>query len=320
MSIGDAFAGTVRGLVRHALEEEGLEVEGATLLSLLEGYLARPASLLRPRLLLATAESYGADPRTVALTRLAAATELLHLFALMHDDVLDEDGREGVELPGPPEREPSLLLTGDLLHSLAISIIETTVEQNNLSRRILTQIRSISLRTIVGQSRDLSFLREGSTNSLPGARELYRLYDLKTGYYSFVAPLTIGAIAAGSEDIDGLERVGLLLGRAYQLRDDRRDSRRFIEQGRLRAVMRWELNLLVVLLAAEGRTSEAREILTGEEPSPETRAVALALLDGAAGAGKLRELLLEALAAGESLEPGVSLVKRLMEIARLSLQ
>lgn len=322
MSLDEELSGRLKGLLAQGLSEEEVEGEGSPLIGILDRYLSRPASLLRPRLLLATAEAYGGRSESEPLRRLAAATELLHLFALMHDDAVDQDERRGVQLPPQPERLPALLLTGDLLHSLAISVIETTVESYSLSRRILTQVRSVSLRTIVGQSRDLSFLNTPGSGELPRRAALFRLYDLKTGYYSFVAPATIGALAAGSEDIRGLEEIALILGRAYQLRDDHLDALRLLENGGYSEARRWELNLLAVLLAEEGQRGLAERILAGRRQDEEIRRAAEALLRGGAVDRVQAELLEAARSRAADLAPpvgrGTELLERLITLARLS--
>jgi geranylgeranyl pyrophosphate synthase len=315
MSCAEELTDRLRRLVTDRLEEEGIADEGAPLLAILERYLMRPASLLRPRLLLTTAHAYGAQVREEPLARLAAATELLHLFALMHDDAVDGDKRPGVELPAPPKRRPALVLAGDLLQSIASSLIEATVSEHGLSRRILTYVRSVSLKTIVGQSTDISFLsnKHDSGKAVPDRQALFRLYDLKTGYYSFVAPLAIGALAAAhdstsSEELAALEQIGLALGRAYQLRDDRRDTLALLKSGRRDEARPWERNLLEVLLA------EARA--ASSEPSDAISLLRDDTID------KLQQQQVEhALRKAAELSPatenGASLVRELVAIARL---
>jgi geranylgeranyl diphosphate synthase type I len=53
-------------------------------------------------------------------------------------------------------------------------------------------------------------------------KDIYRIYDWKTGHYSFTSPLTMGATLAGAsrKDIRLFRQVGQDLGRAFQIRDD----------------------------------------------------------------------------------------------------
>ena len=52
--------------------------------------------------------------------------------------------------------------------------------------------------------------------------DIYDIYDQKTGHYTFITPLLTGAMLAGCAESEyaKLERIGLYLGRAFQIRDD----------------------------------------------------------------------------------------------------
>jgi geranylgeranyl diphosphate synthase type I len=53
-------------------------------------------------------------------------------------------------------------------------------------------------------------------------KDIYKIYDLKTAYYTFSAPLMMGAILAKADkkEIDKLFKYGIYLGRAFQIKDD----------------------------------------------------------------------------------------------------
>lgn len=267
--------------ILHRLEEELQKEEllsrAPKLRWLVELYLRRPAKLLRPLLLLEAARAYEPpqDPAPPeALYRLATATELLHVFALMHDDRIDVSGRPGVAPSDAEDRGALLVLAGDLLHTIAREMIHETVNSFGLAAEIPGWIKTISVKTIAGQAMELS--RFTDPDSLPDLGALYELYDLKTGYYSFAAPLIVGALAARgggpgssgtpelSGDLETLLRVGLLLGRAFQLQDDAVDTLRLIQEGGP-SVPPWELGLLVTYLSSAGRESEARLVTRSQE-------------------------------------------------------
>ena len=271
-----------------AFADEPTIAEAPHLREAIESYLRRPARLMRPRVLLAAAEAYLPQPEATyrrsgeAIYALAAATELLHVFALMHDDQLDGNPRPGVY---PAQDRGTLLLAGDLLHTRAMALIEECVAEFGLPREISRRVTSVSEKTIAGQAMDVHLLNEGPP---PHRDRLYRLYDLKTGYYSFVAPLVVGALASAPEtsptEIDTLEELGLRLGRAYQLRDDAADTAALLDQSddatagsRIgTATPRpWEFNLLVALLTEIGSEEVGRALVERlrEEgaPGPELR-------------------------------------------------
>lgn len=250
-----------------ALAREQAVAETPILEEIINRYLRRPAKLMRPRLLLRSAEAYASlsaegSVEDEGLRQLAAATELLHVFALMHDDQVDGGARPGVILPSESGVEAFLLLAGDLLHTVAEGMIRDAVDTFRLDPGITRWVRQVSIRTIAGQALDVSLLRR---ENLPGYDDLYRLYDLKTGYYSFVAPLIIGSLAVGfgEADAQALEEIGLNLGRAYQLRDDLEDTRRILA-GKAPPPRPWELNLLTTLLSQTGDEAMAFRIMKGE--------------------------------------------------------
>ncbi|MFP4508787.1 MAG: polyprenyl synthetase family protein [Spirochaetaceae bacterium] len=218
-------------------------------------YTARRGKRLRPRLLARVA---GADGHiSDALVDVAAATEILHLFALLHDDRIDRTNRVDVD----PERivseerhEGLRVLGGDFLYTVGMQLLDHAVAEHSLSPRIVPLVRRVSLITIAGQADDMVYLQHHDKK--PGLDRLYTLYDAKTGYYSFVAPLTIGFLLShrGTDASDSgiagelarIERLGLLLGRLYQLKDDRGDVLDALESERLGTadVAHWEYNLL----------------------------------------------------------------------------
>ncbi|MFH1281847.1 MAG: polyprenyl synthetase family protein, partial [Candidatus Omnitrophota bacterium] len=52
--------------------------------------------------------------------------------------------------------------------------------------------------------------------------DIYKIYDYKTANYTFASPLTMGATLAGAKprQIKKLYSYGMLLGRAFQIKDD----------------------------------------------------------------------------------------------------
>lgn len=237
-------------LFRSEVDTHDLRASSPQLIDYVEAYLQRPAKRIRPWLLDTAAHAYGFRNRE-AMLRVGAATELLHVFALMHDDRLD--GEQRIAEKSKPDKRDHLyqILGGDFLHSLALHALHDAIREFALSDEILDVIRSISLTTIAGQASDIDFL--DSSEAAPTLARLYSLYDVKTGYYSFVAPLTIGGIMAEApaSDRSRLTSLGLLLGRVYQIRDDVADILAHlaqIETENSSYPPRWEFNLLSTYL------------------------------------------------------------------------
>lgn len=163
------------------------------------------------------------------LIRAAAALETLHLFALIHDDVMDEsDSRRGrpaahvasagwhrecgaygdADLFG---RNMAILL-GDLAHTVADRLVD------GLPAPLREVWYSLSVELIAGQRADL-------TGAAAGRRDRAHAEHIaraKTGRYTVARPLQLGATAAGASPavVSALMNCGDHLGRAFALRDE----------------------------------------------------------------------------------------------------
>jgi geranylgeranyl diphosphate synthase type I len=166
------------------------------------------------------------DPRIIDA---GAAFELLHAFALIHDDVMDGSAlrrraptvhvefaqvhRDRAWL-GESQRFGTgvAILAGDLAAVLADELTAA------LPRDALTIWNRLRLEVNIGQYLDLLGAAEGTTD-LERARQIARY---KSGKYTVERPLHLGAAIAGGLDRLGvtLSAYGEPLGEAFQLRDD----------------------------------------------------------------------------------------------------
>jgi geranylgeranyl diphosphate synthase type I len=178
-----------------------------------------------------------------AVVTAAAALELFHAAALVHDDIMDKsDTRRGA--PAAHKRFESLhvdgrwlggaadfgqsagLLLGDLLLGWSDEMLGEGL--NTLSDRqsaAAARLEFNTMRTQVTVGQYLDILEEKSWRSHPEAEQLprsHRVIVYKSAKYSVEAPLAIGARLGGAsaEQVDSLRAFGLPLGIAYQLRDD----------------------------------------------------------------------------------------------------
>jgi geranylgeranyl diphosphate synthase, type I len=161
--------------------------------------------------------------------RAAAALELLHCFALMHDDVMDGSPmRRGVasshvalsELPdliGDRSRfgVSAAILAGDMAMVLADRLWWETVGSSEAPNREYHRMRE---EVIAGQFLDL----HASVTDEVTAERARRISILKSGRYTVERPLLIGATLAGASEevLDMLRAYGPPVGEAFQLRDD----------------------------------------------------------------------------------------------------
>ncbi|WP_375487540.1 polyprenyl synthetase family protein [uncultured Jatrophihabitans sp.] len=157
------------------------------------------------------------------------AIELLHCFALVHDDVMDESpmrrGRPTVHADaarrhGEQDGRGDAARFGDSVAILVGDLAQSEAERlaGALPEPMRTVWRHMVLELLAGQVRDVVGSAAGDRR-LAFARQVARQ---KTGYYSVARPLQLGAAAAGAGELalSALEQYGRHAGEAFALRDD----------------------------------------------------------------------------------------------------
>lgn len=172
----------------------------------------------------------GGEPYARTAVNVGAALELLHVSALIHDDVIDGAGsRRGaptthVRIAGlhrdlawaGEERriaEGGAVLTGNIAYAIADAALG---DVNEAARKQWTRVRT---EVNIGQYLDLL----GSAGRQFDAEHVLRVMGMKTAKYTVERPLRMGALATGTENlglVDSLGVFGELLGIAFQMRDD----------------------------------------------------------------------------------------------------
>jgi len=166
------------------------------------------------------------------ILRAAAALELLHTMALIHDDVIDgaaaRRGRptaqrrqtKAAARRGDPEPERVgtgvAILAGDLAAVLADQLL---LDAGFPPERLAAGLEHYH--------RMRTEMAAGAYLAITGAEaDARRLAFLKGGSYTVEGPLVIGAVLAGGslQVVARLERYGEPLGEAFQLLDDLRDG------------------------------------------------------------------------------------------------
>ncbi|MEJ3406013.1 polyprenyl synthetase family protein [Rathayibacter sp. YIM 133350] len=177
-----------------------------------------------------------------AVVSVAAALEIFHAAALVHDDIIDNsDTRRGapaahrafeaLHLQGGWSGDPegfgraSAILLGDLLLGWSDELLDEGIAE--LPRAEARRARSEFnlMRTEVTAGQYLDILEEQAWPSRAESEMRSRAETVivyKSAKYSVLAPLVIGAALAGGTDaqLAALRTFGLPLGTAYQLRDD----------------------------------------------------------------------------------------------------
>jgi len=177
---------------------------------------------LRPILSLASYQMFRDDIEEVM--PYACGIEMIHTYSLIHDDLPamdNDDYRRGKLTNHKVYNEGVAILAGDGLLNYSFELmLENAIKQNDIYKHIVA-IKEISNSAgvhgmIGGQVVDLE-----SENKIIDKEMLDYIHINKTAAL-ITTSLKVGAIIAGAqeEDIRNMEKVGLNLGLAFQIKDD----------------------------------------------------------------------------------------------------
>jgi geranylgeranyl diphosphate synthase type I len=195
----------------------------------LRDFVAAGGKRLRPAFCACAFVGAGGTIDDPAVIDAAAALELVHTFALVHDDIMDGSdfrrGRDAVHRRfarqhedaswrGPARRfgDGMAILVGDFALVYADILLRGAPAD---AQAIFDELR---VELCVGQSLDLV----GTATARTDAATARRIATYKSGKYTVERPLHLGAALAGrnGELAESLSAIGLPMGEAFQLRDD----------------------------------------------------------------------------------------------------
>lgn len=171
---------------------------------------------IRPVLCLMTAEALGASAG--AAMPFACAIELMHNFALVHDDI--EDGDEVRRNRPCTYRRYGVAHGVNIGDYLLCKVLSALLAEGGAPAETQLKLLRLMSRTLdhthAGQALDIN-----ARHSRDFTRAAYdRLVLEKTGHY-LAAPMIGGAIVAGREDLTpALARFGEFIGPMFQITDD----------------------------------------------------------------------------------------------------
>jgi len=188
---------------------------------------------IRPALVYYTYRACGGTADEEVLP-LALATELLHTYLLIHDDIMDHaelrrgqpaahvrfrDAHRARGFHGDADdfgRSVAILL-GDLAQSWAVELA-LGVAMGRGSRELARCFSAMCQEVIGGQYLELHVAQRRAATE----EELLRVLRLKSGRYTAERPIQLGALLAGAPaaTVAGLSRYGAAVGEAFQLQDD----------------------------------------------------------------------------------------------------
>jgi geranylgeranyl diphosphate synthase type I len=174
------------------------------LYSILDEFISRGGKRVRPAMTMLACEAVGGEPRKALAS--GCAIEFFHAAALIHDDIMDASIMR---------RDQKC---AHIIHGTIVVRDPGLTDATKLA--VLDVIGEMSARTVEGQALDVGWVRDD-------------VYDLttddyldmalgKTGYYSGIAPLKVGAIIGGAtaEERKALVAFGKNSSIAFQIQDD----------------------------------------------------------------------------------------------------
>jgi geranylgeranyl diphosphate synthase type I len=228
--VGDRIEARIATLIDDEITRwSGVDPALVEPLGALRGLVQAGGKRLRPAFCHWAYVGAGGAPDDKVVVDAGAALELLHTFALVHDDVMDGSnmrrGRSAIHRHfmtrhdalrwrGEARRygEGAAILVGDFAFVYSDILLRSVPDA---ARPVFDELR---VELCVGQYLDLDGTASGSSDPVQAAR----IERYKSGKYTVERPLHLGAALAGrlEELADPLSAFGLPLGEAFQLRDD----------------------------------------------------------------------------------------------------
>ncbi|MFH1855608.1 MAG: polyprenyl synthetase family protein [Candidatus Omnitrophota bacterium] len=199
----------------------------------IKDFALRKGKRVRPILLIIGYMGFKKKPARGLYTT-ALALELLHDFMLIHDDIIDKSdtrrgkpslhkmmndylrGYKNIKFSG----EDLSLIMGDIIYALSIHAFLAIDENMQRKEKALKKFIEAAIHT--GSGELIELLNGLNDIKKITQKDIYKVYDFKTAYYTFASPLATGAILAGAKqsEVTKLFKYGLSLGRAFQIKDD----------------------------------------------------------------------------------------------------
>lgn len=161
--------------------------------------------------------------------------ELVHVFLLIHDDIMDRDNtRHGIDTVhykyeklgktffGKGDFEhfglSMAIIIGDMVGAFGNQVIYDSKFDSDLIMQALSRLQSIIAMTVIGQSQDICI----EYRKMATEKEILAMYTNKTAKYTIEGPLHLGAILGGAteEELKAMSTYAIPIGIAFQIQDD----------------------------------------------------------------------------------------------------
>lgn len=165
----------------------------------------------------------------------AAVMELSQTALLIHDDIIDNGmlrrGQKTIHAQYMHDAikhdisktesygKSMAIVVGDISIFLTYKLIGRLTVSGNIHSQLMNIYSDEMCKVGVGELMDIHY---GKTTHERSNTEILRMYNLKTGAYTFTLPFLLGALMAhaSEEDCKILEQITGALGTVFQIRDD----------------------------------------------------------------------------------------------------
>lgn len=205
----------------------------------LKNYILSSGKRIRPALMHYAYLALGgksASRRKKEALRLAMASEFIHTFLIIHDDVMDRDDfRRGMPsihciykklaeknhypVSAPHYGNSQAISIGDMCFGFVSEIISQSKFDRGVKDKLLKKISDIVFNTTIGQFHDV--FAAAAKNGID-EKHVLTILEYKTARYTLEGPLYLGAIMAGAGGniLKSLSDFSIPLGIAFQIQDD----------------------------------------------------------------------------------------------------
>ncbi len=169
------------------------------------------------------------------MLRAAVSIELVHIFLLIHDDIIDRDEKRHGMATAHAHFESiartvfshadaahfgnsMAIIVGDMVGALGNQIIFESGFPPERVLKALAKLQNIISFTVLGEAQDILIEYAGKATEA----EILSMYEHKTARYTLDGPLQLGVILAGgsNELAEAFGRYAVPLGIAFQIQDD----------------------------------------------------------------------------------------------------
>ena len=228
-SFTSAFGTKIDAFIKKEIERWIL-VDGSITppLTALSEFIKNGGKRLRPAFCFLGSSLMGSNEHSENLLNAACALEMLHNFALVHDDIMDRsDTRRGAptvhkfleEMYSEPQYRGDIehfatsvaVLAGDFAFTYADTFAR------GLPKSCLDIYELLKVELFAGQQMDI----DAGYRKVVSIEQITKIAQYKSGKYTIERPIHMGAIITNEKaPLELLSKFGSPLGEAFQLRDD----------------------------------------------------------------------------------------------------